>query len=378
MSSYNYIAILGRQPELGLLELESLVGAPNIEPFGTAALLSDNPGIDRLGGAIKIGEILWRGAASPLEAGKLPIDLSALPMRETKTPIAFSVYGSKQNKKDIKVVAFGLKKALRERGSVRLVLPAEGLALSAAELRHNFVIEHGFELMVIVSRSEMIMAKTIGVQNIDWYSKRDYGRPSRSAKVGMLPPKLAQILVNTTSGSPVVDPFVGTGVILQEALLNGREAVGSDIAADMVAASRENLTWLKDQTEVPLPAWSVAEVDAGKVTLPEGASIVSEGYLGPNLNFAPALSDLEKIKSDLRRTYLESLANWSRQLASGAEVSICVPAWRQGSSWSYLGVVDELPRLGYALKAFKYVPTPLLYSRSDQTVGRQLLILRKI
>jgi tRNA G10 N-methylase Trm11 len=378
MSSYNYIAILGRQPELGLLELESLVGAPNVEPFGAAALLSDNPGIDRLGGTIKVGEILWRGAAFALEPGKLPFDLSTLPMRETKTPIALSVYGSKQNKKDVKVAAFGLKKALRERGSVRLVLPAEGLALSAAELRHNLVIEHGFELIVIVSRSEMIIAKTVGVQNIDWYSKRDYGRPARSAKVGMLPPKLAQILVNTTSGSPVVDPFAGTGVILQEALLNGRAAVGFDIAADMVAASTENLTWLADQNETPLPDWSVSEADAGKVTLPDGGCIVSEGYLGPNLNSSPNPADLDKIKADLCAIYLDSLANWAGQLAPGAEVSICVPAWRKGSAWSYLGVLDELPRLGYALKAFKYAPTPLLYSRSDQTVGRQLLILRKI
>jgi hypothetical protein len=76
--------------------------------------------------------------------------------------------------------------------------------------------------------------------------------------------------------------------------------------------------------------------------------------------------------------YRDSLANFARQLPSGGEVSVCVPAWRVGKHWSYLGLVDELPKLGYTLKGFKHVPTPLLYAREDQVVGRQLLLLRKI
>jgi tRNA G10 N-methylase Trm11 len=378
MSSQKYIVILGRQPELGFLELESLVGAEHLSPFGAAALLDDDPGIDRLGGAIKVGEVLWRGRAEPLEPGKLPIDTNILPMRDTKTPVALSVYGSRQSKQTIRAVAFGLKKIMRERGSVRLVVPAETMAVSAAELHHNQVLEHGFELLVVVSGADMIVAKTVGVQNIDWYSKRDYGRPVRSATVGMLPPKLAQVLVNSTSGSPVVDPFVGTGVVLQEALLVGRSAAGFDTAPDMVSATQQNLDWLVDQTDRDMPEWSVAESDARDVVLPPDAVIVSEGYLGPNLSKSPTAAALVNIKADLLRVYEKSLANWSKQLPSGAEVTICAPAWRSGSSWSYLGLVDELPRLGYALKGFKYAPNPLLYARGDQTVGRQLLILRKI
>ncbi|MDB5178844.1 MAG: putative methylase, partial [Patescibacteria group bacterium] len=226
----------------------------------------------------------------------------------------------------------------------------------------------------------MIVARTTGVQDIDWYSRRDYGRPARSAVVGMLPPKLAQILVNSTSVGVVADPFCGTGVVSQEALLLGREAVGSDLAPEMVAASRENLTWLAEQPEAstPLPAWQVEEADARQVRLPEGCAVVSEGYLGPNQSHSPAPAELAAMKHDLLALYKESLANWAKQLSSGAEVSLCVPAWRMAGKWHYLGLVDELPRLGYTLKGFKHVPTPLLYARENQVVGRQLLLLRKI
>jgi hypothetical protein len=37
MSSLNYLTILGRQPELGLVELESLLGADGVQPFGRQA-----------------------------------------------------------------------------------------------------------------------------------------------------------------------------------------------------------------------------------------------------------------------------------------------------------------------------------------------------
>ena len=88
---------------------------------------------------------------------------------------------------------------------------------------------------------ELVIALTEAIQDIDAYTARDRERPARSAKVGMLPPKLAQILVNSAQGSAIYDPFCGTGVILQEALLMGHEAYGSDLAAEMVDATRTNL-----------------------------------------------------------------------------------------------------------------------------------------
>ncbi len=374
---HNFLAILGRQPELGLVELEALIGASGVEPFGrSAALVSESLDVDRLGGSIKVGEVLYRGPLTKF--GDLPIELDWLPAAgDSKTIFALSAYGVRATPRDLLAKGLTLKKRLRERGPVRLVVPGAGLATSAAELRHNRVLEHGFELLLVFSQSEVVIARTTGVQDIDWYSKRDYERPARSAKVGMLPPKLAQVLVNVTRGEVVVDPFCGTGVVLQEALLLGREVHGSDLAAEMVAASQTNLAWLGEQV-AGLPAWTVEEANAREVKLPPNAAVVSEGYLGPNLHHVPLPDVLHQIRSDLRELYVATLKNWAAQLPAGAEVSLCVPAWRVGAKWSYLELVDELPKLGYTLKGFMCVQSPLLYSRDDQTVGRQLLLLRKI
>jgi tRNA G10 N-methylase Trm11 len=379
MSSFTHIAILGRQSELGLVELESLLGPEALEPFGRQSVLLDREvDINRLGGSVKVGRVLYRGSSRPLR--ELPVDWDTLPRNESKTPFALSAYGLKVTPPTLKAAGLEIKKRLRERGSVRLVMPAKGLAVSSAELRHNQVLEDGFEVFVVSAGDQMVVAMTISVQDIDWYSKRDYERPVRSAKVGMLPPKLAQVLVNATIAPVVVDPFCGTGVVLQEALLMGREAYGSDLAPEMAAATQTNLEWLGQQLEAPtpLPTWKVAEADATAVRLPEGCAVVSEGYLGRNLSRSPVPAELKRLQSELLELYRRSLTNWARQLPSGAEVSVCVPAWRLGRQWHQLGLVDELPRLGYTAKGFTHVRTPLLYERPEQIVGRQLLFLRKL
>jgi tRNA G10 N-methylase Trm11 len=307
----------------------------------------------------------------------LPVDVASLPMRDSKTPFALSAYGSRDTPRMLMAAGLELKRRLKERGSVRLVSAGKGLAVSAAELRHNRVLEDGFELIVVLAAGEMVVARTLGVQDIDWYSRRDYDRPARSAKVGMLPPKLAQVLVNSVSSKLVYDPFCGTGVVLQEALLMDRAAQGSDLAVEMVTSSRNNLAWLQEQVTQGLPAWNVTEGDARQVKLPAGCAVVSEGYLGPNLMRSPTMSELASMGAELLELYRSSLLNFGRQLPAGAEVSLCMPAWRIGKQWHYLGLVDELPHLGYTLKSFAHVATPLLYARDDQVVGRQLLLLRK-
>ena len=56
------IAILGRQPAIGLAELESLYGAQNITPLGRQAALVDiDPclfAFDRLGSTVKFCKLL--------------------------------------------------------------------------------------------------------------------------------------------------------------------------------------------------------------------------------------------------------------------------------------------------------------------------------
>ena len=55
-----YIAILGRQPNLSLAELERLYGSEAIQPFGNhaARITTDQLNIQALGGTVKAGHIV--------------------------------------------------------------------------------------------------------------------------------------------------------------------------------------------------------------------------------------------------------------------------------------------------------------------------------
>lgn len=373
--TFPYLAILGRQPELSLAELESLLGPAAIQPFGRQALLAGSPEIDRLGGAVKLARVIYRGKAANLL--DVPLKADALPWPESgKANIGLSFYGIQATSRFVAATGLELKKRWKSRGSLRLVTPQQGTSLSAAQLLHNGLPGKGFELVVAVHKQDMVVAVTQQMQDIEAYAARDYSRPARSAKVGMLPPKLAQILINTTSG-PVADPFCGTGVVLQEALLLGREAAGSDLEATMADASRTNLAWLEEHRG-PLPAWQVSRADARQWRPQPGQAVVTEGYLGPNFSRLPRPNELAAARAELNGFYHQVFAGWAAALPPGAQVSMCLPSWRTARGWSDLPVIDELPDLGYTFKQFAHVDSSALrYARPDQIVGRRILLLRK-
>lgn len=371
-----YLAILGRQPELGLAELECLLGPKSVTAFGRQALLAQAPELDKLGGTVKLARVVYRGPAADLL--EVPLPVGSLPWPGSgKINIGLSFYGLKATSRFVTATGLELKKRWKSRGSLRLVTPQQGTSLSAAQLLHNGLPGKGFELVVVVNKQEMVVAVTEQVQDIVAYAARDYARPARSARVGMLPPKLAQILVNATTGPLVADPFCGTGVVLQEALLLGRRAAGSDRAPEMAEAARQNLQWLA-QRHPDIPAWAVAEADAVQWQPPAGCAIVTEGYLGPNFSRLPRPDELAAARRELNGFYRRVLDAWARRLPAGAELAICLPSWRIAKGWSDLPVIDELPDLGYTFKSLAHADTRnLRYARPDQIVGRRILLIRR-
>lgn len=366
-----YLSILGRQPEFGLLELESVLGQPAVARWGhSAALLLTQPDIHRLGGSQKIGRVIYRGPAGDL----LDIELD-LPRTSRKLTFGLSYYGLSATKAFVTAVGVELKKRLRTGGPTRFVAPSQGTFLSAAQITHNHLLKNGFELLVAVKSQEMVVAVTTAVQDIESYSKRDYGRPVRDAKVGMLPPKLAQIMINTVNSDMICDPFCGTGVVLQEALLMGKSASGSDLAAGMTAAARQNLQWLQTERG-ELPSWEVQPGDAREIKIPPGCAVVTEGYLGENQTAKPNDQMYRKLKKEAEALYYTALKQWAGQLPPGGQVTIAAPVWQTASGWRGTDIIDSLPDLGYSLRSFAHVDSAkLIYRRPGQIVGRQLLTL---
>jgi tRNA (guanine10-N2)-dimethyltransferase len=380
------IAILGRQPKIGLAELESVYGAKAVAPLGqvAASIAADAVDHARLGGTMKLGQPLGEVASNKWPtilkyiATQLPEWLATLP--EGKLKLGISVYGVHVSSAELFRGSLELKKAARaQKRSVRVV-PNTAPELNSAQVLHNQLTgKLGMELLIIAAGNTTIIARTTSVQNVDDYARRDQARPKRDAFVGMLPPKLAQIMLNLAKVQPgerVLDPFCGTGVVLQEAMLMGCQVYGADISDRMVRFTRDNLAWLQQTYHIRGEVFFEV-ADATEATWQQPVNhVVCETYLGQPLSGLPRPEKLAEIIRTCNTIITLFLKNLQPQLASGTRLCLAVPTWRVGNSFKQLSLIDDLNNLGYNRMRFQYANDhDLVYHREGQIVGRQLLVV---
>lgn len=409
------LLILGRQAELGLAEAESLYGSASVRPAGTqAAVIDVDPcllAFDRLGGAIKFCKILTTlDTTNWKEIERFLIKVSpeqSRMMPEGKMLLGLSLYDFTETLQRIEATGLSLKKAIRKTDrSVRLV-PNKASELNSAQVLHNKLTgTNGWELVFVKDGDKTIVAQTVKVQNIDAYVRRDRERPQRDAKVGMLPPKLAQIIINLAvgqlpdeklqnicdipAGDPVpfnllnktiLDPFCGTGVVLQEASLMGYHVMGTDLEPRMVKYTLGNLDWLSQQYDLDLTESFVQKGDATNHTWEAQPDFVAaETYLGRPFTSVPTGEILSQTVSECNLIIRKFLQNIHGQLAPGTRLCLAIPAWHvAGKQLKRLPLVDQIEALGYNQVSFEHTPgnQPLVYQRPDQIVARELLVITR-
>ncbi len=386
-----HIALLGRQPELSIAELERVFG--DVRWFSSqSALIHTSSSIDiqRLGGSQKIGHVSlqlettdWRRISDAV----VKHYAKSLAGHEGKITLGISAYDLVSSPRDVQKIGLTLKSKLKQSGvSVRLI-PNQTVALSTATAHHNKLglAENKIELLIVKGRTQTVIAESLGSQNITALAARDQGRPRRDAFVGMLPPKLAQMLINMATGpmqpdgKRVLDPFCGTGVLLQEAALLGYRVYGTDLAEKMIRYSRDNLNWLEETSNHTID-WYLHEGDAMTTTWQQPVdAIASEAYLGQPFSAPPSASKLTEVRGNCNHIIGSFLTNLAGQISSGTPVALAVPAWKdtQGA-FTRLPLVNQLEKYGFTRIPLETVDSAtLIYSRPDQVVGRELLLLIK-
>lgn len=386
------ICILGRQPEFGLAELEMLYGANAVRPVGNSCAVIDAPvDFTRLGSVKKSGKVLTRVDGDFSTAlRKLPSLLTKIvaEIPEGKIKLGLSVYGFRAKVADINRASLHLKTTLKKLNRSGRVVPNTELELSTAQTMHNQLTgDRGVEFMLVRDGNSTVIARARFVQNIDDYRIRDRERPKRDAFVGMLPPKLAQTIINLAvkqqAPSPdivILDPFCGTGVILQESLLMGYAAYGTDLSQKMIDFSKANLDWLAANPRFHTDRSArLEQADATNHIWRQPVSAVAcEGYLGQPLGGQnPTPERIEKIVTETNAVMHGFLENIATQLTPGTRLCIAAPAWFIGNSIHHLPVTKDLAKLGFTRHTFSHVSGPLIYRRDDQITGRELLVLTK-
>jgi len=347
-----------------------------------------------------------------------------------KIIIGYSVYSTdkiEKNKpnqisKSIKKNLIALKKELKKEGiACRIITPKDyEMELSSASIINNKILEKGIDLNFIITSPrplfhkrediKLTLGKTIAIQDIESYKRRDYERPRREAKIGMMPPKLAQIMLNLAQvkeGQLILDPFCGTGVILQEALLMGCRIIGSDFNEKQVQNSKTNLRWLEENYLFSFQGFPLykrgsgrfSETDISKIDAMHLAkkikplsvdAIITETTLGPIYTKPPVPKEIKKNFKKLEKVYLKFLTQAKKVLKPDARIVMTVPCYQTRSGkFILMPIIDIFKKTGYSVKdpvpkdiLAKLGSTPnmtarntLIYSRRDQVVGREIFVL---
>lgn len=385
-----YISILGRQAALGLAELERTYGsASRYAPH--AALVEAEPNILRLGGSLKAGRIALRLSSQqwPLVHKKIIQHYTAKwQTSEQKITLGISAYNLRVNAKELQRTVLTLKKNLKSHNISLRVIPNSAVALNTATSHHNKLGLSPYKIELIVvggSDGSVVVAESTGAQNITALAARDQGRPKRDAFVGMLPPKLALLMTNLAVGPTadrplrILDPFCGTGVLLQEAMLLGHDAYGTDLSEKMIDFSRINLEWAQHALGAST-GFEVSQADAMTTSWNPPIDVVAcETYLGQPFSAPPSPSKLREVRGNCNHIIGTFLHNIAPQLAQGTPLCVGVPAWRSlDGSFTHLPLVSEIESYGFRrIKLSSVRHSELLYYREDQVVARELLVVEK-
>ncbi len=391
--------VLGREPLLSYAELAAVFGfADGVGEYAPPLYLTDETYDDafmnELGGVIKMGREVARAVTTEqLE----PFLRSYLAAKEGRALFGLSVYVHPNAPSAARsrialpwVVTLGkrLKQALRDEGvSARYVLN-ESIALSSASVANNKLVGKGVEFLLFLDRDgTWRVGITSAVQPFAAWSDRDYGRPGRDDLSGMLPPKLALMMINLAGSAKdevLLDPFCGSGTIITEALRVGyTRLIGSDVSVKAVEDAARNVEWfLKKHADISVrPELAVRDVRSLSEHIAPGSigAVVTEPFLGKPKRGREARVELEAEMKMLSVLYAEALAVMYKLLKPSGRLVMIVPRFEApGGAVRMTSFMENAKRIGFKLDPVVQNAERLVYARSEQRVAREIWRLRKV
>jgi tRNA G10 N-methylase Trm11 len=386
-----HFLVAGSHPTLSFAEAMAVLSDPAPRALGTALFCEESVWngdqlMDRLAGTVKLGdEVFSCPVNKPLDE-QLAEWIETHP-REKRVLFGLTIVNDPQ--KRLGKLPLQLKRALQARGrSVRWVTGDKG-DLSPAAVAKLDLTRAGYDFVIAVDGDLVRVGVTTAVQQADLWSHLDFNRPRRDARNGMLPPKIAQIMVNLAEHETgtLLDPFCGGGTILGQAAHMGFSSlIASDIATKQVEDTKTNLDWMKADHLIPrdLSVECFAH-DATrlfeKLASESIQTIVTEGFLGAPLTGTESLRQLEENADQIAALWEKSLVSFAKIQPRGGKI-VCV--WPILTSLNGTVMVDlesQLASFGYkrlAPRWHKSETLDLIYARPDQYVKRRILLLERL
>jgi len=353
--------ILGRNPELSRAEVLAFLearGRKHSEVLfeDNFLIIETNDGekfnVNEFGGVIKLGEVLFEG-----EEKDLPeyLDKNEIVPADK---FSFGVFGNGdveilkdkfKSEKKRAVLKHG-KKQLKFQDGEKVELPNADYSV----FLHEF---GGTVYLGTVSQN----------YDVEAVKSRDMDKPVRRESLA-ISPRLSKILINLSGAKPgdlMLDPFCGVGGILQEALLKGIGVYGSDLDGRAIRDAQENLKWMSEKYKFS-SKYTLKDGDARKVPDLQFGAVATETPLGKVFRKKPSGLEAQKVIKNFEGFIVPVLSRLKRCKKASARVAITFPAIRELR-------VDARKVAGKS--GLKIIGEPILESRDDQFVSREIIVL---
>ena len=397
-----YFFEAGTFPELSYTELLAVLESFGfskdvVTRFGSSIFLVKDEKIDetfvknifgRLGGSVRVGEIV-----EDIDNFYTTTNQEGTDNKESSKKVIFgiSILGNsyKDDSRFLKKLANSIKKGLKEYGiSSRFVLPqGRDSSLNAAQVIRNQILQKGFELNILRQGNEEIYGRTIKIQDLEGFVRRDMNKPETDTEMGTLPHKLARMMVNFTAqnSGTLWDPFCGSGTIPMEAAMLGFNFLASDINPQAVNDTDANVRWLSSEGYISDTLYETFRFD---VTKPDSeivkklkhtdiSAVVCEPYMGPPLTRIISEQKAEELLEGVKKLYFKLFDLIDNKMEKrGIKVVIIIPSYKTDGGWKTFGI-RELVDKRWIVKNREYSKEDLKWSRKNSIITRNIYILER-
>lgn len=377
-----YFFNLGRNPSLSAAEILSVFRIKQItrkiEIFSEEILMAatdsflDVEQINQvLGGSIKIGQV-FDAVGMDEDESKFNRIFSSdnlvshyLPSISGKIHFGVSIYNGggqiqyvAQLEKQLKDINKLIKENLQNAGFKAGFVQIKGRFISSVSVAKNNLLHKGAEIVLIVALDKILVGRTMAVQEFEEFSKRDFDRPRKDKRSGIIPPKLARMMINISEIGPdevIFDPFCGSGTVMQEAIfLGNKRIIGSDISNKAVRDTKENIEWIFhsfrniNRNKFNIRIFETDIRKAPEVIPPQSVdAVVTEPFLGPPLFRMPDENTVRTIFQNLEKLYLDAFASLSKIVKKSGKIVICFPSFAINGQMMFMDIIKKIESLGF-------------------------------
>ena len=333
----NYLFVLGRDEDLSLLEVESFFPKNSIKIVNKRFVLVNTDkefNVDDFGGITKI----FKEVKS---FDEIIFDMNKL---------SYSYYGPDDNLKK-------LKKRFKEE---KIKASFRAFDYDPRNLDFEF------------AEFDKKLFANYQISKPKNYKKRDETRPRFDAKK-VISIRMAKILINLSKAEKeILDPFCGSGTILQEGLLKGLNVIGMDHKISEVKA---NINWLRKNYEFKAK-YTIIKGDSrglGRV-INKVECVVTEPYMGPYLKKLPVLEDAQRTAKRLYFLYRDLFRELNKVVEK--RIVIIIPTLRTYKKDISVGFERIVSESGFRVVESR-VKIPVVYNLPNAKIFREIWVLER-